>query len=642
MAYVEVAIAKFHTDSNLFTYESDPSVRVGDIVEVPFGKRKTFGVVVNNVKKPTFKTKKVNQILPYRLPQTTLKLMFFMFDFYAQDYGLITQLFIPSNLLVTSRQKIQTEPLATGEGQPLPKPTIEQKAAIKTISDNSAKRIMLHGDTGTGKTRVFIERINQITAANKSVLVLAPEIGLTPQLVNDLVKHTNAPVLVTHSSLTDTKRRKIWENALFANKPTIFVGPRSALFLPFKNLGLIVIDEAHDASYKQNSAPRYNSLHIASYLASTFDAQLIQSTATPNVDDYKKALSQGYKFIRMHRLAAGDYKGDLHLIDITDRTKFELSPYLSNPLIAAIKEALKSNEQTMLFLNRRGSARLVQCNNCGWQAICPNCGLPLVYHQDFHSIKCHSCSFKQPSPSDCPTCGSTDLVFKSIGTKSLFEHVSRLFKDAKIMRFDADSPTSEQYYKYINELKRGEIDIIIGTQIISKGIDLPYLSVVGVINADSGLNLPDFRAEETTYQQLYQVTGRAQRGHRLSKSFIQTRLVNHPVMLSVFKHSWEDFYTYEISKRKTFKYPPFCFLALLKINRKTPNAAKNNAQKIYDFIKNNFAVETLGPSPSFYEKRGGVYTWQIILKAPRRSDLVKIARQIPGEWIVDIDPTSLL
>jgi primosomal protein N' (replication factor Y) (superfamily II helicase) len=274
--------------------------------------------------------------------------------------------------------------------------------------------------------------------------------------------------------------------------------------------------------------------------------------------------------------------------------------------------------------------------------MCPNCGIPLVYHHDYHIIKCHTCSFKDDSPTDCPQCGSTDLTFRTIGTKSLYDHIKYLFKDAKIMRFDADSSAPDQYYRHIDDLKSGKVDIIIGTQIISKGIDLPKLSVVGVINADTGLNLPDYRAEETTYQQLYQITGRAIRGHRKSKCIIQSRISDNPIMASVLQRDFEGFLNYELLKRKKFYYPPYCYLAMIKVSKKTPISARSTSEKLYKMLITFRGIEVLGPSPSFFEKKKGYFTWQLILKSPKRSLLLDAAKIVPPDCIVDIDPISLL
>jgi len=640
MTYVEVAIAKHHTGGKFFSYEIEQPVSTGAIVRVSYGRTKALGVVTAIVKKPTFKTKPVLEVLPFTLPKQSLELMHWMYDFYPDDGGLITQLFVPSNFV--NRPNKQQARTKTGNAQPLPAATPEQHVALTALSNPSTKRALLHGDTGTGKTRVFIEIANQAIARGQSVLILTPEIGLTPQLIQEISEHTTAPVILTHSELTPVERRRVWEHALGATEPHIYVGPRSALFLPIQNLGLLVIDEAHDASYKQGQSPRYQSLHIAARLASLHNAQLIQSTATPNTDDYALAAQTGYVTLRMKTPAAGTLGATTELIDITNRENFTKNPYLSNQLIDAINQALGKQEQVMLFLNRRGSARLVQCASCGWQALCPRCGIPLTYHHDIHTIRCHTCNFKQSSPTSCPTCQSTELSFKSIGTKTLVEQTQRLFPKARIMRFDADSSAAEQLHRHIDTLKQGDVDIVIGTQLISKGIDLPNLSIVGVINADTGLNLPDFRAEETTFQQLYQVTGRVGRGHKLSKSFVQTRLATHPVMEAVLQRSWEDYYQYELHKRKQFSYPPYCFIAVYKISKKQSSSAEAAAHKALQALAQIGGIALLGPSPSYYEKSNDIYTWQIIAKSNKRSKLVEAAKTLPSEWLVDIDPVSLL
>lgn len=641
MTYVEVAVVKQHTGRSIFSYETDHTLAVGTLVRVPYGRMQALGIVVGIVKKPTFKTKAVADILPVSLPDSALYLLKWMFDFYPDDWGTIAQLFVPPNF-VTKPQK-QTVRLVQGEAEPLPPANPEQASALKILRRPATKRALLHGDTGTGKTRVFTDIINQVIDSGKSVLILTPEIGLTPQLIQQIARHVAAPVAVTHSALTPAERRRVWEYAIGGQQPSVFVGPRSALFLPINNLGLIVIDEAHDASYKQGQSPRYQTLHVAAQLALLHDARLIQSTATPNIDDYEFARLHGYAIIRMTTPAAGKHESVGELIDMTDRDNFNQNPYLSDALIEAINKALASGQQSMLFLNRRGSARLVQCANCGWQALCPRCGIPLTYHHDQYVVRCHTCAYKKTAPSSCPECGSADILFKSIGTKSLAQITAKLFPKARIMRFDADSTASEQLHRHIDTLKTGQVDIVIGTQLISKGIDLPNLTVVGVVNADTGMNLPDFKAEETTFQQLYQVTGRVGRGHNLSKFFVQTRLAEHPVLQAVLHRSWEQFYTYELSKRKQFTYPPYSFVAIAKISKKSERGAEQAAHRAYAHLASQTRnVKLLGPSPSYYEKSNGVYSWQLVMKAHKRSLLVKACLELPAGWTTDIDPINLL
>lgn len=642
MTYIEVAVAKHHTGRKFFTYKADISVDVGAIVKLEYGKKITYGVVVGVVRQPTFTTKHILQVINYSIPKIYLDLMTWMFDFYPDDWGSITQLFIPAKFLING--VAQKPAIIDGKSNPLHIANAEQKNALLKIKKTTNKRVLLHGDTGTGKTRVFTELSQQTIANGKSVLILTPEIGLTPQLLNDISQYVNAPILLTHSAKSESERRKVWEYANQNKKPAVYIGPRSAIFLPIKSLGLIVMDEAHDDSYKQSQPPKYQTMHVASKLAELSKSMLILSTATPNIQDYYIAKNRDYTIVRMQTKAAGTHKHNIELVDITNRDNFTKSPYLSNQLLQAIQISLDNNEQIMLFLNRRGSARLVQCEDCGWQALCPNCAVPLTYHHDSFIMLCHLCGHQQLTITNCPECQSANIHFKSIGTKSLVEHVQKLFTNAKIMRFDADSSKSEQLHNNIEELKKNNIDILIGTQLISKGIDLPSLGLVGVINADNGLNLPDYRAEEITFQQLYQVTGRAARGHRLNKSFIQSRVPSHPVMQAVLEQNWSNFYSYELAKRRQFNYPPFSYIAEFKITKNKLEATEKECQKIYDYLiekyKNN--LQLLGPSPSFYEQRGGQYSWQIIAKSSKRSLLVNIARDLPQTWTYNIDPTSLL
>ena len=640
MKYVEVAIAKQHTGNKFFTYQADDAVECGSIARVPFGKKHCLAVVRKNVSKPTFATKPISEVLPYSLPASSQKLHDWMIPFYPDDNGLITQLFIPGSIVNNPSQR--EVHLYQPKNIPLPKATEEQKKALLMLGEPKTTRALLHGDTGTGKTRVFIEIAQQIINEGRSVLILTPEIGLTPQLVQEVSQHANAPVVLYHSNLTPVERRKVWEYCASKKTPTIFIGPRSSLFLPFNNLGFIVIDEAHDSSYKQLQSPHYQSLHIASKLAQIHEAKLLLSTATPNTEDYYKAQQNNYEIIRMKKPAAGKHAAENKLIDMTNRDLFTKNNLISDELHSAIDNALKNNEQVMLFLNRRGNARLVQCADCGWQLDCPHCGLPLTYHKDDHEMRCHSCSYKQAAIYQCESCKSTEIKFKNIGTKALVSEIEKLFPKKIIMRFDADSLTNEKLQDNIFKLKAGEIDIVIGTQLITKGIDLPKLTVVGVINADSGLNLPDYASEEVTFQQLYQVVGRVGRGHKLSKSFIQTRVPEHPIMQAILHRSWEDFYEYELAKRNRFLYPPFCYLAVVKISKTKLEGSIEAAQKLFSILQKNKKIHILGPSPSFYEKKDGKYSWQIIVKSSSRIAIVESLSSLPVGWISDIDPVSLL
>lgn len=639
MNYVEVAVARQRVGYRFYTYEYDSPLKRGDIILVPFNRKKAFAVVLSVVKKPDFATKAVSEKTLYALPESSIELLEWMTSFYPDDFGALAGLLLPSTF--PKRIPKTTVKLTKGENKPLLTPTPEQNSSIHTITENN--RVLLHGDTGTGKTQVFLHATKNTINSGKSVLIITPEIGLTPQLVTEITSHISAPILLTHSELTDAERRKVWLYALHQKTPSVYVGPRSALFLPFENLGLVVIDEAHDGAYKQGQSPRYQAGHIATKLAGLHSATLIQSTATPNISDYQQAIDRGYSLPRLTQLAAGLHRSQVELIDITNRKNFTKNQYLSDQLLVGLKDALNKNEQAIIFLNRRGSARLVQCSGCGWQALCPTCGIPLTYHHDVHTLRCHSCSHQATAPSSCPDCGSVDLQFKSIGTKTLVEQIQKLYPSKVVMRFDTDNTASEQLHKHVASIKAGDVDIVIGTQLISKGIDLPNLGFVGVVNADTGLNLPDFRSEELTFQQLHQVIGRVDRGHRVGSAIVQTRIPEHPVMQAVLNRSWDDFASYELHKRKAFSYPPYCYLAQFQITKNNAKLAEIAANKMIEKLQTtDLKIQVLGPSPSFFEQKGGGSTWQIIAKSMHRSDLVNAARLLPADWRADIDPLNLL
>jgi primosomal protein N' (replication factor Y) len=639
MTYIDVALAKVHTNDKLFTYKYDDKVSVGDIIKAPYGKKQCYGIVLGIVKKPSFKTREIKETLDISLPTSSIELMRWMFDFYIEDNGLITSLFIPPNIGVSTRND-NYQPLTSVCNYDSPKLTTEQQMALKII--NKSNKVLLHGDTGTGKTRVYIEAAQKCLNRGESILLLTPEIGLTPQLIDDFNKHLDYPIAHTHSELTPSNRKKVWGYAYKNRKASIFVGPRSALFLPIKKIGLIVMDEFHDSSYKQNQSPRFQSLHLAAKLADIHKSKIILGSATPNVDDYKMLEKTGYEITRLKQLAAGQQKSEGIIIDIKNRDKFKTNPYLSDDLIDAIKKALHKKEQVMLFFNRRGTSRLIQCRDCGWQELCPNCGIPLVYHRDFHKIICHSCNHKKSAPSSCINCSSSNILFKNIGVKSIVDDVNKLFPEAVVKRFDADSSSENKYFKNIEMIKKGDVDIIIGTQIITKGIDLPSLSVVGIIDADTSLNLPDFRSEETAFQQLFQVTGRVARGHKLSKYFIQSRTPDNSVIKAVKLRSWDEFYKSELAKRRQFNYPPYCFLGLVKVNKTNPKAAEKYAGFCFDILSKVNDINVIGPSPSFFEKLASQYCWQIIIKSKKRSNIIRATKLLPTWAVVDIDPISLL
>ena len=640
MYYLEVSVAAAFTGRRFYTYQSPTNYPIGSIVSVPFGKKNVIGIVRAIVKKPTFATKQISLDTGLQLSAASISLLRWMESFYPYDYGDISQLFIPPNCTTRSRtheQDAVIESMTSAQ----PNLTKDQQNAIRLI--DTQRHILLHGDTGTGKTRVFLEIANSALKNNKSVLILTPEIGLTPQLQQTVQATCPYPVHIIHSQKTAAYRKRIWQQAAANDQPAIYIGPRSSLFLPYHSIGLIVADEAHDNSYKSMQNPRYHGLHVAAQLAKIHNATFIQSTATPNVTDYATIVAKHITVVRMTTIAAGNLPSKGVVVDMTDKKQFKQHPLLSDTLIATSSAALARNEQVMLFINRRGSARIIQCEACGHIESCPNCGLPITYHHDTHQISCHLCNYSTAAINQCSACQSTDLRYTSPGTKGIEQEIQKLFPKARIARFDLDAKAKDSIQRNLQQLQSGEFNIIIGTQGITKGFDLPNLSVVGVINADNGFALPDYRAEELTFQQLYQVTGRVGRGHNTNSSYIiQTHQPQHPVIQAALARNWQTFYTYEHHKRQQFTYPPYTHLALATVTKAKQSTAQKTAQRAYDQLSATGHVTVLGPSPSYHETAHKGYTWQLLIKSHSRAAIVQALLLLPNEWTIDMEPTSVL
>lgn len=643
MWYVEVLVADaaYHKNEPL-TYASVTKAEVGDIVLVPLRNKQVLGVVVDLVTKPSFAVKEIlgKPEVP-ALPAAHLRLMSWLRDYYPAPLGTIVQLFLPGSLAAT-KPKTQEERLLTGTVE-LPPLTKEQQAALRRIQ-NSGPHI-LHGETGSGKTRVYLELARRQLAQGRSSIILTPEIGLTSQLADTFEQIFGDRVVLMHSGLTESKRRDRWQKVLTAKRPLIIIGARSALFAPINNVGLIVVDEAHETAYKQDQAPYYHANTVAAKLAEVHQATLVLGSATPLVRDYYVAIEKRLPIVRMSLAAASGVAQahNVEIVDLKDRSQFRKSSYLSTRLIRAIEEKLQQGEQALLFLNRRGTARVVFCQLCAWRASCIHCDLPLVYHGDSHAMRCHSCSYKASAPTSCPACGSSDVIFRSVGTKAVAEEAQRLFPDARIMRFDTDNKKNERLDVHYSKIRSGEVDIIVGTQTLAKGLDLPRLSLVGVIIADTSLYFPDFSAQERTYQLLSQVLGRVGRGHRAGSAIIQTYTPDSPLLQAVVTKNWNEFYNKELAERRQFTFPPFCYLLKLSCKRASDSSAQTAAQRLASDIRGRYSsIAVDGPTPSFHGKVQNKFVWQLVIKAKQRKQLVSIIKQLPSGWSYDIDPLNLL
>ncbi len=642
MVYLEVAVAdnSYH-GTEVLTYHTEVTVRKGDLVFVPLKNKIVSGVVTKIVRKPLFKTRPAT-ILPSSpaLPAHLIDLILWMQYYYAAPLGSVAQLFMPKKIDVTADTP-ETSQVPTVD---LPVLTDDQRRAITQIEKCGPGVSILHGDTGTGKTRIYIELVAKAVRNGESSIILTPEIGLTSQLSESLRAVFGEQVIVLHSRLSETSRRQIWMRILSSPDPLVIIGARSALFSPLKNLGLIVVDEMHETAYKQDSAPRYYTPHVASKLGSLLNIPVVLGSATPPIADYFFAEQKGRPIIRMTQTATSSSKVETRVVvtDLRNHTNFSKSTFLSDKLIEQIKYAKGNGTQSLLFLNRRGTARIILCDICGWQANCPHCDIPVVYHSDTHTIRCHSCNYSGPPPINCPKCYNDSILFKSAGTKAIYNEIKKLFPSYSIMRFDTDNKKEDRFEQHYNKIREGEVDIIIGTQTIAKGLDLPRLSTVGIIVADTTLFVPDFSAHERTYQLLNQVAGRVGRGHVSGIVFVQTYDPGNRLIKIALSKDWQTFYSTELDERRQFLFPPYCYMLKLWCRRATQKSAQIAAEKLANTLKHRKGVVVEGPAPAYHEKINKSFQWQIIIKSKQRNKLIDIVTTLPPNWNFDLDPVNLL
>ena len=645
MKYYLIAPAKtFHSSDNLLTYSSETPLKIGQIVEIPLGRQSTIGIVVKNTTQPDFDTKSITKIIYEQpLPKKLVDALFWLSSYYRCPLSTVIQAALPRGITKNRRGKLPEAPNITPIDNPL---NSAQRAAIRAIEENPANTILLHGITGSGKTNIYIELCARTLTKKQSVILLVPEIALTSQLVRNFQQHFKNITLL-HSNLTESLRHQLWEKILTDNQPQVIIGPRSALFAPVQDLGLIIIDEAHEPAYHQEQNPKYSASLLAGKLAKT-----VLGTATPLISDYYLCKSHN-AIVEINQLAIeSDKHTSISVIDLKDRSDFTKSRILSNQLIESIKSSLANHTQSMLFHNRRGTAPMTICDKCGWQALCPNCFLPLVLHADAFQMRCHTCARNFPVPTACPECKNASIHHKGFGTKLIEDELHRLFPSAKIARFDMDTDDDLKLTKIYDEVYRGDYDIIVGTQMIAKGFDFPRLTTLGIVQADAGLSLPDFSSEERTFQLITQVIGRAKRGHQNSNIFIQSFQPDHPIISLASQSDYASFYNYLVQKRQQSKLPPYSFLLKLSVTYKTETATVKNIRTLYKKViqtakqlqipENCIVVSP--PMPAFHERTSTGYTWQLVIKAKSRQNLLDIFDHLPKNNYLhyDFDPISLL
>lgn len=641
--YVVSPLKVTHAREAELTYSFEHELPAGSIVAVEVGRTTVPAIVLRSCDKPAFDTKPIISLVEQApLPQPLVTLHKWLCDYYVSHPVATWRTLLPSGLLKKRRANTHT-PTSIQRTQEDIVFTTDQQHAIDGIMQMQEGTSLLHGVTGSGKTAVYIELAKQTIAQGRSVIILVPEIALTSQLVAEFTPHFET-VHVTHSTMTEAARHSLWRDILAAETPRVIIGPRSALFMPLNNLGLIVIDECHEPAYKQEKAPRYSALRTASMLARYHHARLVLGSATPNVADYYLATATTSPIFHLKTPARTDtITPTATLVDMTKRANFTRSPFLSNQLLQGIERSLSNGTQALIFHNRRGSAPITLCEQCGWSASCPRCYIPLTLHADEYRLRCHLCNHVEKIPLNCPSCHHTAIIHKGIGTKRVADELQRFFPDARIERFDGDNKqgVDAQY----QSLYDGDIDIIIGTQVVAKGLDLPKLRFVGVVQADSGLSLPDYQSSERVFQLLAQVTGRVGRNEHHSHVVIQSYQPTHPSVAFGLSQDYSGFYEWCLAERQRAQFPPFVHLLRATAIYKTEAGAIRASQQVVAKLRAAAPPDTqiIGPAPAFYERLRDTYRWQVIVKSASRASLIQLLSSIPEQgWQTELDPMNLL
>lgn len=681
MNLVKVAVDAPLLDSLTYLQNPDFTVSRGDIVNVTLGSRKVKGYVLSTfmttqdeINQQFGKTVKLKPVISIddewiKFKDPYLKWLEWVADYYIHPIGQVMSLAFPPLAKQTKARASKRPPVIPNLAlTPKPELTPEQKKCLNGISLNHGFQThLVHGVTGSGKTEIYLRLFEQCLEKKQKGLFLLPEISLTPQLVQRFVERFGDQVAVLHSQLTDRERTNQWWQIIQGEK-SILIGARSALFCPVENIGLIVVDEEHETSFKQDEKLKYNGRDCAIMLARYCDCPVILGSATPSLESWKNAAEKKYQLHSLiHRVAERPLPGisicDMRLEKDNPDRKSTIPFWLSTELFQKITVSLANKEQVALLLNRRGMAQVVFCQSCGYTADCPNCDISLTLHAKFHLV-CHYCDYHQNYDTKCPDCSEGELTPLGLGTERVEEDLRNLFPGQRIARADRDEITTRvEMEELINNMEKGEIDILIGTQMIAKGLDFPKLKLVGLLLADVGFNLPDFRSSEKSFQLITQMSGRAGRHVKGDEApgsvVIQAYNTEHESLQFAQRHDYVGFAQHELLNRSPLNYPPFqkmlSFRITSMIEEKSYATAKHilaRAEALREKYPHFYSqIEVLGPAASPLSRLKNQYRYHLILKGSKAVELNQLARQILSDekWIpaqvkvlVDVDPMSLL
>ena len=527
--------------------------------------------------------------------------------------------------------------------------TPAQREVVEEVINNPEQCFLLYGVTGSGKTEVYMEIIDYYLKQGKTSIVLVPEISLTPQMIERFQSRFGKNIAAIHSGLSDGEKYDEYRR-IHRKEAQIVIGARSAVFAPLENIGIIILDEEHSDSYKQSDPnPRYHARDIAKLRAKYHQASVLLGSATPSLESMARAGKGVYHYLTLKERVNGKQLPKVTIIDMNKEGKTR--NHFSKTLLAAIKNRLEKKEQIILLLNRRGYASFVTCKNCGHTFKCPNCDITLTYHKSSNTLRCHYCGYGEKNYTECPKCHEKSLQNLGVGTQRVEEELNKEFPNSRILRMDYDTTSRKgMHEKMIEEFKNENYDILLGTQMVSKGLDFPNVTLVGVINADTSLNIPDFRSSENTFSLLNQVSGRSGRSNKEGEVMIQTYNPDHYAIALTKNHNYPDFYKQEMKIRKAMKYPPYYYLCSIRIKGKDSKIVWTEANKIKNYLEKNLSNSiTLGPTPANIFKMHDIYRYNIIIKYKNIDNLHQIFPELQKHYLnqtkvsldIDFNPSQM-
>ena len=637
-------------------------VRRGSVVRVPFGARTLTGFVVGLPERaPVAEIKEIagTEDAELSLPEEILELCEWVAEYYLAPIGEVLRTALPAGLGKRSPGEVPTAAGTPPDLELEPDQARALAAVVQAMEEPAAKPFLLFGVTGSGKTEVYLRAARHAVENGGKALILIPEIALSPQMVSRVEARFGNRVALWHSALTPAKRREVWARTR-RGEIDVLVGARSAVFAPIPDLKLIVIDEEHESAYKQGESPRYHARDVALIRARSLGAVAVLGSATPSLESFANAESGKYHRLSLPHRVEKRFRSRVELVPLPRKSQDPplISPIFSEPLRKAMTEVLSRGEQSILFLNRRGHSTVVQCESCRVALACSQCDIALTWHSVGNQVVCHFCGRRRKTPTTCGSCGSAVSVFKGMGTQRVADEIARLWSEIKVLRMDTDSMRKRGSVEAALDLfQRGAAQILLGTQMVAKGLDFPNVTLVGVINADLQLSLPDFRSAERTFQLLTQVAGRSGRGERPGRVIFQTNRPEHYALVAASKQDYLGFYREEIVSRQDPPYPPSVRLVNLLLDGRSEEKVIREADRLAAYLdreraRSRVLVEFLGPAPQPFSRLKGKHRWHLTLRGKDHRairGLAHAALSRPPELssrtvrvTVDVDPVSLL